>query len=124
MRSRGSTGTGQVQIRIENAEVVVVAKSQIEGEFFAYFPVVLRPEAEAVGGNRVDVTAESLYEGGDIRIQKSDIPTFYAPLCSYDAMKSITSFTSKICKADRSKIERAITLVEQHVDLEQMLAVV
>lgn len=50
-------------------------------------------------------------------IKQADIPALYAPLCSYDAMKMITSFTAKIRKEDISKIERAIQLIEDYVDL-------
>ena len=46
----------------------------------------------------------------------SDMPALYAPLCCYEAMKAITSFTAKINAADNSKIAEAIALVEQSVD--------
>lgn len=50
-----------------------------------------------------------------------EIPTLYVPLCSYDAMKMITSFTSKIRKDDVLKIEKAIDLVEKHVDFDLLV---
>lgn len=49
-------------------------------------------------------------------IRKVDIPTLYAPLCSYDAMKKITSYTAKIRTKDLPKIEKAIDLVEASID--------
>lgn len=55
------------------------------------------------------------------QIQRADIPSLYAPLCSYDAMKMITSFTAKIRGEDLSKIERAIQLVEQNLNFELLL---
>lgn len=57
---------------------------------------------------------------GDIieRLQELDIPMLYVPLCSYDAMKMITSFTSKIRTEDVPKVEKAISLVEEHIDFD------
>lgn len=52
------------------------------------------------------------------KLQKSDIPTLYAPLCSFDAMKIITSYTGKICKEDTAKVKKAIDLVEPHIDFD------
>jgi len=51
-------------------------------------------------------------------IRKVDIPTLYAPLCSYDAMKNITSHIAKIRTKDIPKIEKAIKLVEENVDFD------
>lgn len=50
-------------------------------------------------------------------LHQSNIPSLYAPICSYDAMKMISSFTTKIRTEDKSKIAQAIKLVDQHVDL-------
>lgn len=50
------------------------------------------------------------------RIEPADIPILYAPLCSFDVMKMINSFTAKIQKDDTSKVEKAIQLVVEHVD--------
>lgn len=54
------------------------------------------------------------------RIRKVDIPVLYAPLCSYDAMKMITSFTAKIRTGDSSKIQQAIELVEANIDIDAL----
>jgi BioD-like phosphotransacetylase family protein len=54
------------------------------------------------------------------QIKKSDIPVLYAPLCSFEIMKMITSFTAKIQKDDLPKIEKAIGLIEQYVDFSQL----
>ena len=53
-------------------------------------------------------------------IRNSDIPTIYAPVCSYTAMKQITSFTAKIRKEDTHKVAAAISLVERHIDFERL----
>lgn len=50
-------------------------------------------------------------------IQSTEIPCIYAPVCSYEAMKRITSFTAKICLKDERKISRAIELIEKHLEL-------
>jgi BioD-like phosphotransacetylase family protein len=52
------------------------------------------------------------------QLQELDLPTLYAPLCSYDAMKMIASFTSKIRTEDVPKVEKAISLVEEHIDFD------
>lgn len=52
------------------------------------------------------------------KIRKVDLPIIYAPLCSYDAMKRITSFTAKIRMEDTLKVEKAIHLVEEHLDFD------
>lgn len=50
-------------------------------------------------------------------IKEIDIPILYAPMTSYDAMKEITSFIAKIRLNDVVKIEKAIDLVDSHVDM-------
>lgn len=51
-------------------------------------------------------------------IKKADIPVLYVPLCSYDAMKMITGFIAKIRTEDVLKVEKAIKLVEEHVNFD------
>jgi len=55
------------------------------------------------------------------RIQLSEIPVLYVPLYSYEAMQRITSFTSKIRKDDILKINKAISLVENHLNFNMLL---
>jgi len=52
------------------------------------------------------------------QIKLADIPILYAPMNSYDAMEKITSFVAKIRLEDIVKIERAIQLVEEHVNFD------
>jgi len=54
-------------------------------------------------------------------IKQADMPVLYAPLCSYDAMKSITSFIAKIRFEDTLKIEQAIKLAEKNLDFDKIL---
>lgn len=54
------------------------------------------------------------------QIKRENIPMLYAPVGSYTAMKLITSFTAKIRKEDTAKIKEAVTLVEKHVDFQQL----
>ncbi|MCB1212804.1 MAG: AAA family ATPase [Chlamydiia bacterium] len=56
-------------------------------------------------------------------IRASQIPTLYAPCCSFDVMKSITSFTAKIGPEDTEKAERIIELVRENVDVERLLEI-
>lgn len=50
------------------------------------------------------------------RIQKGEIPFLYVPMCSYDAMKKITSLVSKIRNEDVRKVQKAIDIVESNID--------
>lgn len=52
------------------------------------------------------------------RICEVDLPTLYAPLDSYTAMKKITSFIAKTGKGDVRKVEKAIALVESHINFD------
>jgi phosphate acetyltransferase len=52
------------------------------------------------------------------QIREQDIPTLYAPMFSYDAMRLITSFTSKIRGEDLPKINQAISLVEENINFD------
>lgn len=52
------------------------------------------------------------------KIRLEDIPVLYAPLCSYDVMKMITSFIAKIRMEDVLKVEKAIKLVGDHVNFD------
>ncbi len=49
------------------------------------------------------------------RLESIDIPILYAPYCSFDVMKKIST-TTKIQKEDISKIEKAIDIVEKNID--------
>lgn len=85
---------------------------------------------------RAKVHDETDFEGGMILtgrwpprefilnyIKEADLPILYAPVCSYDAMKMITSFIAKIRRDDSQKVNRAIGIVEDHVDLDSLLKV-
>ncbi len=54
-------------------------------------------------------------------IQEANMPVLYVPICSYDAMKKITSFKAKIRNEDVTKVEKAIKLVEENIDFEKLL---
>lgn len=56
-------------------------------------------------------------------INAVDLPVIYAPVCSYDAMKLITHHTAKIRIEDVPKVERAIKLVEENIDFDQLTTV-
>lgn len=53
-------------------------------------------------------------------IKEHDIPVLYTPICSYDAMKMITSFIAKIRTGDTMKIERAINIVEENLNFKSL----
>ncbi|PJD95351.1 MAG: cobyrinic acid a,c-diamide synthase [Parachlamydia sp.] len=52
------------------------------------------------------------------QIRKVDIPTLYAPMHSYEAMKMITSYIAKIRMEDLPKVEKAISLVEENLNFD------
>ncbi len=52
------------------------------------------------------------------RIETLDIPILYTPLCSFDVMKKINTFSAKIRQEDISKVKQAIEAVETHIDFE------
>ena len=54
------------------------------------------------------------------RIRQVDIPVLYAPVCSYDAMKLITSFNAKIRWEDTPRVEQAIKTFEEHLDIDAL----
>ncbi len=53
-------------------------------------------------------------------ILETQIPTLYVPLCSYDAMKMITSLISKTRIEDTVKVDQAIELVENHLAFDKL----
>lgn len=56
------------------------------------------------------------------QIQASNMPVLYAPQSGYKATSRIANFTAKILLEDRAKVQKAIHLVEHHVDFDQLLA--
>jgi phosphate acetyltransferase len=56
------------------------------------------------------------------RISSLDIPIIYVPLCSFDVMKMINTFSAKIQGEDTVKVEQAIKTVESHIDFEVLSA--
>lgn len=53
-------------------------------------------------------------------LKKANIPMLYAPVSSYKAMEMITSYTVKIRKEDKEKVQEAIELVESHIDFDKL----
>lgn len=55
------------------------------------------------------------------QIQKAAIPMLYTPLPSHTALQMLHSYTAKIRKEDREKIEEAIEVVEKNIDFSTLL---
>jgi phosphate acetyltransferase len=51
-------------------------------------------------------------------MQEAEMPVLYAPVSSFKAMQMLSSFTAKIRNEDVDKVEKAIQLVEEHVDFD------
>lgn len=51
-------------------------------------------------------------------LEKAPLPSLYAPFSSFDAMRMISSFTAKIRKEDKEKINHAISLVQKQINLD------
>ena len=54
-------------------------------------------------------------------IRQSDLPILYVPMPCYEVTKAITCFTAKIRNEDNEKVERAIKLVEDHINFDLLL---
>jgi len=57
-------------------------------------------------------------------IENSDVPSLYAPRCSYNAMKIITSHIAKIGIEDTQKVEKAIQVVENNIDFNYLASLI
>ncbi|MGE3954959.1 MAG: phosphotransacetylase family protein [Parachlamydiales bacterium] len=55
------------------------------------------------------------------KMRAAKVPVLYAPVASYRAMEKIARFTAKIARGDLCKVEKAIELVESHLDFEVLL---
>ena len=54
-------------------------------------------------------------------LKKANIPMLHAPVSSYRAMEMITSYTVKIRKEDKEKINEAVEVVESHINFDLLL---
>ncbi len=54
------------------------------------------------------------------KLRQLDLPMLYVNLCSFETMKKIASFTSKIRTEDELKVEHAISLVEENIDFDML----
>jgi phosphate acetyltransferase len=83
------------------------------------FPVATAPDGHLQVGvlltGRHHPSEETLQ-----RIRQRDIPFLYVPMCSYDAMKKITSLISKIRRQDVRKVQKAINIVESNIDFTRL----
>jgi len=50
----------------------------------------------------------------------ANLPAFYAPIASLEAMQMINSYTAKIRKEDTAKVNEAIHVVEGHIDFQAL----
>jgi len=54
-------------------------------------------------------------------LQKAQIPAFYTPTNTFNAMKLISSYTAKLRKEDLPRVHEAIELMEQHLYFDRIL---
>lgn len=52
------------------------------------------------------------------KIRQTDIPLLYTDSANYEVLRLINSYTAKILNEDRDKVEKAISLIENHVNLD------
>jgi phosphate acetyltransferase len=57
-------------------------------------------------------------------LKKANIPAFYAPIHTFNAMKLIYSYTAKLRKEDTARVKEAIDLVESHIHFNKLLKAV
>jgi len=55
-------------------------------------------------------------------LQHSDVPTIASPLDSYSVASAIHSMTVKTLPGDIEKIDKIQSLIENHIDIEKLLA--
>jgi len=81
---------------------------------------VARKNGGDFGGGMILTGRHSPQKKIQEEIRRVNIPVLYAPMTSYDAMKKITSFIAKIRLEDVLKIEKAIHLVENHINFDAL----
>lgn len=81
---------------------------------------VREKEGTDFGGGMILTSVQPPSEETTREISKANIPILYTPVCSYDAMKMITSFNAKIRWEDTLKVDQAIELVEKHIDFDEL----
>ena len=52
------------------------------------------------------------------KLTKADVPVIYTNQEHYEAMQKISQHTSKILNEDTDKVDRAISLIEKHINLD------
>lgn len=83
---------------------------------------VLNSEGYDYGGGMILTGRHSPGKLIQDQMRHVDLPILYAPMSSYDAMKKITTFIAKIRLEDTEKINKAIRLVENYVNLDLLCA--
>lgn len=96
---------------------LIITPATRDDIIFSYIDRNMKDEKGLEGG--IILTGRHPPEKKTIKaLSQTDIPALYAPVCSFDAMKMITSFTAKIRTKDLQKIERAIQLVEENINFD------
>lgn len=54
-------------------------------------------------------------------LKKADVPAFYAKMHTFETMKLISSYTSKLKEEDVLRVQEAISLVEGSIDFDRLL---
>lgn len=55
------------------------------------------------------------------QIKDAKVPVLYAPMSSYEATNKIHKYTAKLREEDRAKVDRAIQIVENNLDFDQII---
>jgi len=139
--TRGSFINGKTKSRRRVQKVVIGAMSSTHAmEYFKPGTLIITP------GDRDDVilaalsastlseldgqTIAGLVLAGDLSpsppvlelLQHSDVPTIASPLDSYSVASAIHSMTVKTLPGDIEKIDKIQSLIENHIDIEKLLA--
>lgn len=109
----------------ENELIITPATREdiILGTIEHYKEIKTKPQQAAKGIGLILTGKTAMSSSLLDQIRQFDVPVLYAPLCSYDAMKMITSFIAKIPTHDIVKIEQAISIVEQNVNFDALCQV-
>jgi phosphate acetyltransferase len=55
------------------------------------------------------------------KLKSADIPSLFIPLSTFDVMQTISAYTAKIRRGDHEKVQKAISLITDHLPIERLI---
>jgi len=117
----GSLEAYEAEMQANELVITPASRDDIIAKIVLQHHISAKEKSKGTAGGII-LTSKQAPSDQTIKLLKTvDIPVLYTPLCSYDVMKIITSFTAKIRTEDHPKINRAIKLVEENIDFRFIL---